>query len=117
MSARGLKCHHSQPDFCGTWGHAESTLAEMLEGYIQELDQRGNPTLAFLASGIEGIKIRLTAKADTPEQTRRCWPLKKRECGLSLASACLEWMMKADAEFTVLRRLRERGLSLAWRNR
>ena len=46
-----------------TWGHSESGLAEMLGPRIEELDLLGNPTLAFLASGIEGIKVRITAKA------------------------------------------------------
>lgn len=46
-----------------TWGHSESGLAEMLADRIAELDQLGNPTLAFLASGIEGLKVRITAKA------------------------------------------------------
>jgi nicotinamide-nucleotide amidase len=32
---------------------------------ISELDEAGNPTLAFLASGWEGIKVRLTAKSDS----------------------------------------------------
>lgn len=46
-----------------TWGNSESGLAETLGDRIQELDKAGNPTLAFLASGIEGIKVRITAKA------------------------------------------------------
>jgi len=51
-----------------TWGQSESGLAEMLAGRIDELDEAGNPTLAFLASGIEGIKVRITAKgADSAE--------------------------------------------------
>ncbi|WP_419931388.1 molybdopterin-binding protein [Candidatus Poriferisodalis sp.] len=51
-----------------TWGQSESGLAEMLAGRIDELDESGNPTLAFLASGIEGIKLRITAKgADSAE--------------------------------------------------
>ncbi|HWL45190.1 MAG TPA: competence/damage-inducible protein A [Ilumatobacter sp.] len=48
-----------------TWGEGESGLNERLDGLIDELDRLGNPTLAFLASGWEGIKVRLTAKADT----------------------------------------------------
>ncbi len=48
-----------------TWGQPESGLAELLAARITELDKLGNPTLAFLASGIEGIKIRITAKAAT----------------------------------------------------
>lgn len=46
-----------------TWGESESGLAERLAGRIEALDRTGNPTLAFLASGIEGLKVRLTAKA------------------------------------------------------
>ena len=46
-----------------TWGHTESGLAELLAARILELDLLGNPTLAFQASGIEGIKVRITAKA------------------------------------------------------
>ncbi len=47
-----------------TWGIAESTLAERVSPVFDELEKEGAPvTLAFQASGIEGIKIRLTAKA------------------------------------------------------
>jgi nicotinamide-nucleotide amidase len=46
-----------------TWGESESGLAERLAGRIDVLDHTGNPTLAFLASGMEGLKVRLTAKA------------------------------------------------------
>ena len=50
-----------------TWGLAESTLAELLAGELAALDAAGSgaPTIAFLASGIEGIKVRITAKAAT----------------------------------------------------
>lgn len=48
-----------------TWGESESGLAERLAPRISELDATGNPTLAFLASGIEGLKVRITAKADS----------------------------------------------------
>jgi nicotinamide-nucleotide amidase len=46
-----------------TWGESESGLNERLDGVIAELDEVGNPTLAFLASGWNGLKVRLTAKA------------------------------------------------------
>jgi nicotinamide-nucleotide amidase len=46
-----------------TWGESESGLNERLQQLIDELEGLGNPTLAFLASGWEGIKVRLTAKA------------------------------------------------------
>jgi nicotinamide-nucleotide amidase len=52
-----------------TWGLAESTLAERLGPRIEALGEgaSGVPTIAFLASGIEGIKVRLTVKAASPE--------------------------------------------------
>jgi nicotinamide-nucleotide amidase len=48
-----------------TWGDSESGLNEKLDPVISRLDDAGNPTLAFLASGWDGLKIRLTAKATT----------------------------------------------------
>jgi nicotinamide-nucleotide amidase len=48
-----------------TWGEAESTLGERLAGRIEALEAKSNPTIAFLASGIEGLKVRVTAKAST----------------------------------------------------
>ncbi len=51
-----------------TWGQSESGLAEQLAPYHDELEQSGRATLAWLASGIEGLKLRVTAKAPTPEE-------------------------------------------------
>ena len=48
-----------------TWGQSESGLAELLADEIVHLDQTGEATIAFLASGIEGLKVRITAKAST----------------------------------------------------
>jgi nicotinamide-nucleotide amidase len=50
-----------------TWGESESRVAELLDPRLQALDETGNPTIAFLASGIEGIKVRLTARGDDEE--------------------------------------------------
>ena len=50
-----------------TWGASESGLAESLQDRIDVLDAAGDVTLAFLASGIEGIKVRITARARTLE--------------------------------------------------
>lgn len=46
-----------------TWGESESGLNERLDDIINDLDAEGNPTLAFLASGWEGLKVRLTGRA------------------------------------------------------
>jgi nicotinamide-nucleotide amidase len=48
-----------------TWGASESGLAESLQGRIDALNEEGEVTLAFLASGMEGIKVRVTARAAT----------------------------------------------------
>ena len=53
-----------------TWGVPESTLGELVAGRVEALEQRSNPTIAFLASGVEGIKIRVTAKARTEDEAR-----------------------------------------------
>lgn len=54
-----------------TWGESESGLAERLADRIRALDEAGNPTLAFLASGIEGLKVRVTAKATDEAEADR----------------------------------------------
>jgi len=46
-----------------TWGTSESALAEMVAPRVDALDASGNPTIAFLARGIEGLVVRITAKA------------------------------------------------------
>jgi nicotinamide-nucleotide amidase len=60
-----------------TWGASESGLAESLQGRIDALDAddddgvpAGSVTLAFLASGIEGIKVRITTRAATLSEGR-----------------------------------------------
>ena len=54
-----------------TWGLPESTLAEVVAPRLEALDAAGgNPTIAFLASGIEGIRIRITAKAEDEDAAR-----------------------------------------------
>jgi nicotinamide-nucleotide amidase len=48
-----------------TWGMSESGLGEALQGRIDELDASSGDataTIAFLASGIEGIKVRVTVR-------------------------------------------------------
>ncbi|MGB8179813.1 MAG: competence/damage-inducible protein A [Acidimicrobiales bacterium] len=45
-----------------TWGASESGLAEAVAERFDALELGGRVTIAFLASGIEGIKVRLTAK-------------------------------------------------------
>ena len=94
-----------------TWGQSESGLAELLGQRIDELEASGNPTLAFLASGVEGIKVRITAKAPTsPEVTVM---LDAEEKNLRELLGDLVFAVDDDnMESTVLGLLAERGLQL-----
>ena len=95
-----------------TWGDSESGLNERLVGVINELEKVGNPTLAFLASGWEGIKVRLTAKANTAGQAIELldtWDAKVREQVKDLVFGVDEQNM----ETVVLQTLRNKKLTLA----
>ena len=46
-----------------TWGASESALAEAVASRFSALVDDDRVTIAFLASGIEGIKVRITARA------------------------------------------------------
>ena len=94
-----------------TWGHSESGLAEMLAGRIDELDALGNPTLAFQASGIEGIKVRITAKAASAREAQAI--LRDEEARLKLMLGNLIFGVDDETmESVVIHMLRERGFSL-----
>lgn len=45
-----------------TWGSSESAIAERIS---VQVEAQTNPTIAFLARGVEGIWLRLTAKTET----------------------------------------------------
>ncbi len=47
-----------------TWGASESALAEAVAQRFDALEDNARVTIAFLASGIEGIKVRITARGD-----------------------------------------------------
>jgi nicotinamide-nucleotide amidase len=54
-----------------TWGYGESALAETLADHVDALDESGHATIAFQASGIEGIKVRVTAKAENHDAAEK----------------------------------------------
>ncbi len=94
-----------------TWGESESGLNERLDGLIAELDVLGNPTLAFLASGWEGLKVRLTAKAKTSSECGQLldrWEARVRDVIDDLVFGVDNETM----ESVVLDLLRHRGWSL-----
>ncbi len=94
-----------------TWGESESGLNERLDDIIHDLDEVGNPTLAFLASGWEGLKVRLTGRApdaDAASALLAPWEQRIREVlGNQVFGVDSDTM-----ESVVLGQLRDRGWSL-----
>lgn len=95
-----------------TWGQSESALAEMLTGRIEALDRTGNPTLAFLASGVEGLKVRITAKAADSAQVDVLIAEEERLVREILGDIVFG-VDQQTMESVVLDLLRQRGLTLA----
>jgi nicotinamide-nucleotide amidase len=95
-----------------TWGLSESGIDEMLTERMAELDRLGNPTIAFNASGIEGIKIRVTAKCDDEETALRILDAEEKILRAILGEAVFG-IDDESMELVVLNALRERGLTLA----
>ena len=94
-----------------TWGQTESGLAEILAERIEALDEPGNPTLAFQASGIEGIKVRITAKATGEGQAEKI--LADEEARVrSILGDVIFGVDNQTMEAVAINMLRERGLSL-----
>jgi nicotinamide-nucleotide amidase len=94
-----------------TWGDSESRLNERLDGVIADLDRAGNPTLAFLASGWEGIKVRLTVKA--PDEASALGVLAEWESRVRAEVGDVVFGTDDDTmESVVLGFLRGRGLTL-----
>jgi nicotinamide-nucleotide amidase len=94
-----------------TWGESESGLNERLDDIIHDLDEVGNPTLAFLASGWEGLKVRLTGRApDAAAASELLAPWEERIRGV-LGNQVFG--VDSDTmESVVLNLLRDRGWSL-----
>jgi len=97
-----------------TWGYSESGLAERVAGRVEALESGGLgvPTIAFLASGIEGIKVRLTVKAADEATAYEALAAEEAKLRALLGDA----VFGADdetMEVAVGRLLRDRGLTLA----
>jgi nicotinamide-nucleotide amidase len=99
-----------------TWGASESALAEAVAPRFDELVDDDRVTIAFLASGIEGIKVRLTARGD--DATHAASLLVNEE---SIVRALIEDRLgdiifgvdDQTMEDVVAAQLSERGLTLA----
>ena len=95
-----------------TWGESESGLNARLDHVIDQLERPDTPTLAFLASGWEGLKVRLTAKAATSADCAR--QLDEWEQVIRGELGALVFGVDDDTmESVVLDACRRRGLTLA----
>ena len=91
-----------------TWGASESGLAEMI---ADQVDEQTNPSIAFLARGIEGIVVRLTAKAPTIEDAEAL--IAPEEARLRATIGDLIFGIDDETmEHAVLGRLEARGWTL-----
>ncbi len=95
-----------------TWGNSESGLAELLAERIAELDRSGDATLAFQASGIDGLKVRITAKAGDEAAVEAI--LRAEEALVrGVLGDCIFGVDEQSMESVVLDMLRQQGLTLA----
>lgn len=91
-----------------TWGTSESGLAEMI---AHRVDEQTNPTIAFLARGIEGLVVRITAKAASEPEARAL--VEAEEAHLRSILGDLVFAVDDETmEQAVLNRLMGRGWTL-----
>ncbi len=95
-----------------TWGQTESGLDEMLTERMAYLDEVGGATIAFQASGIEGLKVRITVKAGSEQEAEQALSNEEE----AVRQIIGEFVFGTDdetMESVVLDMLRQRGLTLA----
>ena len=95
-----------------TWGESESRVAELLAPRIEALDTVGNPTIAFLASGIEGIKVRLTARAGSTAEAEELLDAEEAEVRAILGTFVFSGRDES-MEAVIGRLLKDSGRTLA----
>jgi nicotinamide-nucleotide amidase len=99
-----------------TWGASESALAESVSERFDALANDGQVTIAFLASGIEGIKVRLTAQGDDEERALALLDDEEMRVRAMIVNRFGDIIFGTDDETmedAVAGRLRNRDLTLA----
>jgi nicotinamide-nucleotide amidase len=94
-----------------TWGESESGLNQRLDDIVARLDRVGDPTLAFLARGWNGLEVRLTTRQPDEQAAARVlaeWEAEVRSRLGSLVFGTDDETM----ESVVLDLLRVQGLTL-----
>ena len=97
-----------------TWGASESGLAEALDARLHSLDG-SQTTVAFLASGIEGLKVRLTVRAPTLDDAAAALDEEEAEVRRVITARLGDIVFGTDdetMEHAVAKRLIARGLTL-----
>ncbi|MFT5507058.1 MAG: nicotinamide-nucleotide amidase [Hyphomicrobiaceae bacterium] len=95
-----------------TWGLSESGLAEILADRIDALDESGEATLAFQASGIEGIKLRIVVKRDDEATAKAALDAEEAVIRPLLGDAIFG-VDEENMEVAVIQQLRARSLTMA----
>jgi nicotinamide-nucleotide amidase len=99
-----------------TWGAGESALAEAVAERFDALAGDGRVTIAFLASGIEGIKVRITARGDDDADAQSLLRDEERTVRALIDEKLGDIIFGADdqtMEDVVADQLLARGLTLA----
>jgi nicotinamide-nucleotide amidase len=97
-----------------TWGASESGLAETLQERLDAVQDSGT-TLAFLASGMEGIKVRITARARTLAETTALLDTEEAAVRATIERTLGDIVFGVDEqsmEVAVAEQLAARGLTL-----
>ncbi|HEX5097751.1 MAG TPA: competence/damage-inducible protein A [Acidimicrobiia bacterium] len=93
-----------------TWGTSESGLAEQIAHRLDALDG-SNTTIAFLARGIEGLVVRITAKAASEPEARALVEIEEKELRAILGDLVFG-VDDETMEHAVVHRLKARGWTL-----
>src|SRR5205085_8087962 len=91
-----------------TWGTSESGLAEMIAARVEA---QTNPTIAFLARGIEGLYVRITAKGADEDEARDLIEREEKELRAILGDLVFG-IDDETMEHNVIEKLRTRGWTL-----
>lgn len=91
-----------------TWGASESGLAEMISDRVEA---QTNPTIAFLARGIEGIVVRITAKGSSDADAGALIESEERELR-SILGSLVFGVDDETMEHVVLTQLEANGWTL-----
>ena len=98
-----------------TWGASESGLAEAIASRFDDLEGSDRVTIAFLASGIEGIKVRITARGNDEQHANALIAAEEVQVRELITASFGDVIFGVDGETmedAVAQRLMAKGLTL-----